>query len=207
MTTPFKTLALGLALGTAAFAGCEKSTAETAKDVGRDTKELGKDVARDTGDAARDAGRKVDNAARDAGRGMDNTGRETKEAIKDNLRDAKDAVKDAGKAVADKTKEAGAAIAEKAKEAADAARKAFRGPVDTGLDKADKEIARLEDESKKANGDAKKALDEKVARAKELRGKLAAKLKEMGDATSDKWEATKADVDQLAKDLNKSLGF
>ena len=68
MKNAIKTLALSFALGTVALTGCEKSTAEKAKDVGRDTKDLAKDVARDTGDAARDAGRKVDDAARDAGR-------------------------------------------------------------------------------------------------------------------------------------------
>jgi len=207
MTKTLKTLALGLALGAAAMTGCEKSTAEKMKDTG-------KDAARETADATREAGRKVDDAARDAGRKVDDAGRDVgrkaddaADTARDKLRDAKEAVKDAVKAAADKAKEAGNAVADKAKEAADAARKAFRGPHDTGVEKADKEIARLEEESKKASGDAKKALDEKITKSKELRTKLNAKLKDMADATSDKWEATKADVDQLSKDLAKSLGF
>ena len=99
MTNALKTLTLGLALGAAALAGCEKTTAEKAKDVGRDAKDVAKDAARDVNDAAKDAGRDANSAAKDAGR-----------KIGDAAQDAKDAMKDAGKAVGDKAKEAAARL-------------------------------------------------------------------------------------------------
>jgi hypothetical protein len=196
MTMTFKTVAFALALSATAMVGCEKTTAEKAKDVARDAKDVAKDAARDANAAAKDAARDAESAAKDAGRKMDEAGRDGKDIVKDKLRDAKDALKDAGTAVADK-----------AKEAAAAAKKAFQGPVDTTLEKADKEIARLEEGQKTASGEAKKALDEKVGKAKDLRSKLRSKLKDLGEAGADKWEGMKTDIEQLSKDLSKTLGL
>ncbi len=203
MTTTLKTLAFGLAFGTFALTGCEKPAADKAKDakdkLGDAAKDAGgaiKDTARDAKDATKDALRDAKDATKDGAKAAGDTAKDAKDAMKDTLKGAGDSLKDAGKAVSDKVKEG-----------VDAAKKLFRSPVDATVEKADKEITRLEGEEKKSSGDAQKAIHDKVEKAKGLRDKLKTKLSELGEAGGDKWEGLKTDILQMAKDLTTTLGL
>jgi hypothetical protein len=127
------------------------------------------------------------------------------DAAKDMMNAGKDKVKEG----AEKVKEAGKDVADKASELAAKAKETFLTPIKGLVEKADEKITKLADEEKGATGDAKKVLSDKIAKGKELVGKLKAKLAEVAASTGadTKWEALKTEIEKLVTDLKSSVGL
>ncbi|MEE4600285.1 MAG: hypothetical protein V2J65_03320 [Desulfobacteraceae bacterium] len=69
------------------------------------------------------------------------------------------------------------------------------------LKKADTKIEELEGDAAKASGDAKVEYEKTIKKLKEMRAHAAKKLDELGNSSSDAWDATKDGFVEAYKDL------
>ena len=89
--------------------------------------------------------------------------------------------------------------------AAQAKRDEYARDMQKRLDQMDAKYEELKDRAAKAEGDARKDLDKKLAEAKVKRDAAAAKLEEVKTASADRWEKIKGGVGDAFDDLKKAF--
>ena len=178
-------LGFGFAVGAAATVGCEgakdKTTGPT---VNNDSKR--QEMQKSANDRMKDLGEKAKDGAKDvADKGKDVAGK-----VGDKIAEG-----------ADKAKDVAGDLVAKAKET-------FLKPIQEMLGTADTKIAKLADEEKAATTpEAKKVVSDKMAKAKELMGKVKEKIAAISTASGDKWEALKDELSKLLPELKTTLGL